>query len=384
MARIRSAKPEFWTDPLMTSLSRDVRFTFKGIFEVCADDFGRFLGDPRLVKSQIWPCDDDLSVKRVSAILNQLDELGRIRLYKVGGVTYGQVVNWSKHQRVDHPSPSRIPPESLANDSRTPREEFPSDSRPRARGGDRIGREGKGKEGEGVVKEGASNEPGSPAPAAAQLNENGKEPSDPRSSMLGRAVLDAWPTAPELPTDPPEKPGPIPAPDSPLPPAAITFGKTFYAKGQATEARRADVLDQLRGVMTAEGVAFNGGIVRNITPARLSGACHEVLRRHKAKPLEDFDTAIAFLLVKLSDVSQDSPTEKAAVADAKVEADDRRTFAERQALADQVARERPDEDEKIRAAALKIFPGKEKDMAQPRESYRVSRLLALIEEGANV
>lgn len=109
MTRIRSAKPEFWTDPLMCGLKRDVRFTFKGLWEVCADDEGRFQADPRLVKAQVWPLDDDLTVKKVAAYLAELAELGRILLYDVGGARYGVVLKWH-HQKISHPTPSKIPP----------------------------------------------------------------------------------------------------------------------------------------------------------------------------------------------------------------------------------------------------------------------------------
>lgn len=109
MARIRSAKPEFWTDPLMCALPRDVRFTFKGLWEACADDEGRFLADPRMVKSAIWPLDDDITTKKLGAMLITLEQRGRIELYEIGGVRYGVIVNWSKHQKISHKLPSRIP-----------------------------------------------------------------------------------------------------------------------------------------------------------------------------------------------------------------------------------------------------------------------------------
>lgn len=124
MARIRSAKPEFWTDPLMCALPRDVRFTFKGIWEACADDEGRFLADARMLKSAIWPMDDDISVKKVEAWTVTLAEHGRILLYTIAGVRYGVVANWSKHQKVSHKLPSRIPaaPERRRNGSGAPPE----------------------------------------------------------------------------------------------------------------------------------------------------------------------------------------------------------------------------------------------------------------------
>lgn len=395
MARIRSAKPEFWTDPLMTSLSRDVRFTFKGIFEVCADDFGFFLGDARLVKSQVWPLDDDLTVKKVDAMLRKLDELGRIHLYEVDGVRYGQVVNWSKHQRVDHPSPSRIPRENVANGSRAIPEQFASVSRPRARRGERIGEERIGKEAEAVVKEGARDEPGSAAALVAPLP-NCEEPTH-GVAAIQDAAIDANGQRlgpPETPAQSPNGTAPpadgrsaprvssaingvdTPALDLVLPVAAVKLLRTFYPRGKTTDERRLDVFEQMQQLLKPEGLAFKGGVIR-VTPARLSGACLAVLKSHAKGPLEDPDAALPYLLTKLSDVSQDSPTEKAAVEAKVEELRDRETFAERQARADKIAGEYPDEDQRLREAAKRIFPGKDKEMAQPRESYRVSQLLAL-------
>jgi hypothetical protein len=161
-----------------------------------------------------------------------------------------------------------------------------------------------------------------------------------------------------------------------LPVAAVKFGRTFYPRGVASDARRLDVFEQMLQLLKPEGLAFNGGVIR-VTPARLSGACLAVLKSHAKGPLEDPDAALPYLLVKLSDVSQDSPTEKAAVEAKVEELRDRETFAERQARADKIAAEYPDEDQRFREAAQRIFPGKDKDMVQPRESYRVSQLLNL-------
>jgi len=136
MARIRSAKPEFWTDPAMLALPRDLRFTFKGLWEVCADDEGRFLADPRIVKGQLWPVEDDISAKKLGSWLQTLHERGRIVLYDVGGARYGVITNWLKHQRISHPLPSKhpappndagTPPESFRNNSGTPPENFCTD-----------------------------------------------------------------------------------------------------------------------------------------------------------------------------------------------------------------------------------------------------------------
>ena len=116
MGKIRSSKAEFWTDPKMGNLPREVRFTFKGIWEVMADDEGRFLADPRLIKGQVWPLDDDITVKKVRNYLRTLTEDRRIVLYSVDGASFGHIPSWSKHQKISHPTASKLPaPPSLSD-----------------------------------------------------------------------------------------------------------------------------------------------------------------------------------------------------------------------------------------------------------------------------
>lgn len=122
MARIRSAKPEFWTkQKLVRDLpDRDLRFTFKGIWEVCCDDDGRFDADPRGIKSELWRYDDDITVRKIEKWLKVIAGSGRIVLYEVDGIRYGYVRNFLKHQKISHPTPSKLPPpppELLRNDS---------------------------------------------------------------------------------------------------------------------------------------------------------------------------------------------------------------------------------------------------------------------------
>lgn len=137
MARIRSAKPEWWTKAKWCALPRDVRFTYKGIWEVMCDDDGRFQADARLVKSSVWPLDDDITVKKiegwlkiiagVSVTLENGTKLPALVLYEVDGVRYGWLPTFNEHQKISHatrsklPNPPGISPETLANTSgRTP------------------------------------------------------------------------------------------------------------------------------------------------------------------------------------------------------------------------------------------------------------------------
>lgn len=127
MARIRSSKPEWWKSAKWCRLPRDIRSTYKGIWEVMCDDEGRFLADPRQVKADVWPLDDDITPKKLSAWLASLsivqitlpEKMGggkaqAVELYEVDGVLYGYLAGFVEHQKVSHPLPSRIPiPPSL-------------------------------------------------------------------------------------------------------------------------------------------------------------------------------------------------------------------------------------------------------------------------------
>lgn len=119
MAKIRSAKREWWSKEKWCRLPRDVRSTYKGIWEVMADDEGRFQADARLIKADVWPLDDDITVKKIEAWLAQLaavmvtskagDRVPAIQLYSVDGVRYGFLAGFVKHQKISHELPSKIP-----------------------------------------------------------------------------------------------------------------------------------------------------------------------------------------------------------------------------------------------------------------------------------
>lgn len=109
MARIRSIKPETFTDELIGSLSRDVQLLYIGLWTLCDDD-GRFRANAALVRSSLFAYDEALTPLEVGAWLHTLAEKGRILLYEVAGQQYGAVIRWQQHQKIDHPSPSRLPP----------------------------------------------------------------------------------------------------------------------------------------------------------------------------------------------------------------------------------------------------------------------------------
>lgn len=183
MGRIRTIKPELPKDELLGKLSRDVRLLFVLLFTLVDDD-GRFRASAALIRAELFPYDEDLSQHDVAEWLRALEESGRIVCYAVNGQRYGQMVNFRRHQRIEKPSPSKIPPP--ADDSETPPGILPESS-PTIPGG--IGREGKGMEGNGSTRARAGgilpHDPDPPAsPGALAIIGPALE------GLLGRTVAD--------------------------------------------------------------------------------------------------------------------------------------------------------------------------------------------------
>lgn len=124
--RIRSLKPEIWQDKALGRLPRDARLLFVGIITQ-ADDEGRFRAETPLLRAAVFPFDTaDTAAAGQGHLLDNYPELYErldldawieslanaklIRIYEVKGERFGDLPNWSKHQRVDHPKKSNLPP----------------------------------------------------------------------------------------------------------------------------------------------------------------------------------------------------------------------------------------------------------------------------------
>lgn len=107
MPRIRTLKPELPQDEKVGSVSRDARLLWLMMFTL-ADDEGRFRAHPGLLASACFPY-DGLSPDTVGAWCDELVRAGLVAVYRVSGQVYGAITNWSRHQRIDHPAPSKLP-----------------------------------------------------------------------------------------------------------------------------------------------------------------------------------------------------------------------------------------------------------------------------------
>jgi hypothetical protein len=107
MARIRTIKPEFFTSLTIADLTPEQRLTFIGLW-THVDDAGRCVDDARLIKAALWPLDDRTAAD-VERDMGALTEASLIVRYTLNRRHYLAVVNWSEHQKISHPSQSKLP-----------------------------------------------------------------------------------------------------------------------------------------------------------------------------------------------------------------------------------------------------------------------------------
>lgn len=153
MARIRTIKPSFWADPAVAGLRREMRLMLIGLISF-SDDEGRFLASPSAIAGYVFP-HDDLPLRTIRAWRDAIDKSGIIAVYVADGMEFGHFPKWTKHQKINRPTPSVYPQphgvthgsfnEPLSEPLSEPLTEEPvSDSRPPAqarvaRGDARVG-----------------------------------------------------------------------------------------------------------------------------------------------------------------------------------------------------------------------------------------------------
>ena len=129
MARIRTIKPELWTDERLTECSLSARLLFIGMLNF-ADDNGNQAYSAKRLKMQVFPADS----LDTQPLLDELLTHGVIMEYSVNGEKFLHIKGFLKHQVINRPSPTRIPKPTFREDSVS------------APGAFTVGREGKGKE----------------------------------------------------------------------------------------------------------------------------------------------------------------------------------------------------------------------------------------------
>lgn len=105
MPRIRSTKPEYWKDEeLATRFPREARMLYQAMWNI-ADEHARLRGNPKYIKGEVFPYDDDLDADAIDHLLGLLDKGRKIVRYTVDGMSYIFLPNLAKHQRLE---PSKV------------------------------------------------------------------------------------------------------------------------------------------------------------------------------------------------------------------------------------------------------------------------------------
>ena len=111
MARIRTIKPEFWTDEKIVELSPFSRLLFIGLWNF-ADDEGRMVFSLGRIKMQIFP-GDSLDISELfGEIRGKL-----VEIYTIDNIEYLQITGFSRHQKIDKRMSSKYPAPPIPPDS---------------------------------------------------------------------------------------------------------------------------------------------------------------------------------------------------------------------------------------------------------------------------
>ena len=106
MARARTIKPSFMRSRSMRAVSPMARLTFIQLWLV-ADDAGRLMVYANLAL-RLYPGDAGAAAL-LPGWLAVLEREHCIERYTVDGTDYLRIVNWRRHQKIYHPTPSRLP-----------------------------------------------------------------------------------------------------------------------------------------------------------------------------------------------------------------------------------------------------------------------------------
>ena len=109
MAKSRMVSADIRTDEEVNSWPIELRYFWVMLWGY-VDDFGRGRYNPRLVKADAFPLDDDVTADRVERWLQALALRGRIVIYEVGEERFFEIPTWSRWQKLSRPKASKIPP----------------------------------------------------------------------------------------------------------------------------------------------------------------------------------------------------------------------------------------------------------------------------------
>lgn len=180
MARIRTIKPEFWTNEDLAETSEAARLLAIGLLNH-SDDEGYFKAHKSLIKAVVFPLTEpSLSIH---GCLKQLSNANYIRLFRGSdGKEYGKVINFAQHQVVNRPKQSKIKP--LETDTDITLKDHGSIS-------DESSLEGNGRE-QGREQDLKSCTPGGDAEPAIVLLPTNKHNTEGEEYPVTQSQIDEW------------------------------------------------------------------------------------------------------------------------------------------------------------------------------------------------
>lgn len=108
MANRRMLSGDTWRSEFIGGLNFFERILWTGLITACADDQGRILNNPILIRADVFPF-DDVSIAQIERALGVFVSAGKLHQYEVDGKKLLQIVNWWKYQTPSWASPSKYP-----------------------------------------------------------------------------------------------------------------------------------------------------------------------------------------------------------------------------------------------------------------------------------
>jgi len=105
MARNRMLNPEFWLDEEIAKLSPRARLLYMGLWGICDDNYATLPNMPGWIKAQIFPY-EKIDIEK---LLKELQEVGKIIIFKFEDKEYWFLKNFFKYQHVERPSKAKYP-----------------------------------------------------------------------------------------------------------------------------------------------------------------------------------------------------------------------------------------------------------------------------------
>lgn len=104
MARIRTIKPDFWTDETLGECSPSARLLFIGTWNF-ADDHGNLERSAKQLRAQVFPYD----LVDAEPLVQELLNAGLLVEYEADGKKYLHIKGFSAHQKIENRSKPRHP-----------------------------------------------------------------------------------------------------------------------------------------------------------------------------------------------------------------------------------------------------------------------------------